>query len=69
MSEDEEIKVLMSKEVVEEVCEAVGDSERPKCRAILHRILVAGEGFEALGELSEDARKIIKEKLKELGVE
>ncbi len=72
MSEEElerEIRILMAREIVEEVCGAVGDSERPKCRVILHRILVAGEGFDRLYELSEEARKIIKEKLeREFGI-
>jgi len=67
MSEDE-IKVLMAKEIVEDICGAVGEANRAKCRAILHRILVEGRGFEALSELPEDCRKTVKEKLKEFGV-
>jgi len=68
MSEDE-IKVLMAKEIVEDICEAVGEANRAKCRAVLHKILVEGRGFEALSELPEGCRKTVKEKLKELGVE
>jgi len=69
VNDEEEIKVLMSKEIVEDVCEAVGEANRAKCRAVLHRILVEGRGFEALSELPEDCRKTVKEKLRELGVE
>lgn len=68
MNDEEEIKVLMSKEIVEDVCEAVSEANRAKCRMVLHRILVEGKGFEALAELPEDCRKTVKEKLKELGV-
>jgi len=69
VSEDEEIKVLMVREIVEDICGSVDDRERGKCRAILHRILVAGEGLEALSELSMDSRRIIKDRLRDLGVE
>jgi hypothetical protein len=69
LSEEEEIKTLMAKEIVEDVCEAVGEANRAKCRAVLHKILVEGRGFEVLTELPEDCRKTVKEKLKELGVE
>ncbi len=69
MNDEEEIKVLMSKEIVEDVCEAVGEANRAKCRAVLHKILVEGIGFEALAELPEECRKTVKEKLRELGVE
>lgn len=68
MSEEDEILILMAKEVVDDVCGAIKEvSDRSKCKSILHKILVRGTGFEAIYELSEDARKIIKEKLKEFG--
>jgi hypothetical protein len=66
---EEEIKTLMAKEIVEDVCEAVGEANRAKCRAVLHKVLVEGKGFEALSELPEDCKKTVKEKLKEFGVE
>ena len=69
---EEEITVLMAKEITEEICKAVGNTDRPKCRAILHRILSEGlkeEYLEKLLELPEEVRRIIREKLKELGVE
>ncbi len=66
---EEEIKTLMAKEIVEDVCEAVGEANRAKCRAILHKILTTGEGLTELAELPEDCRKTIKEKLKEFGME
>ncbi len=69
MNDEEGIKVLMSKEIVEDVCEAVGEANKAKCRAVLHKILVEGKGFEALAELPEDCRKTVKERLRELGVE
>jgi len=69
MSEEDEIKVLMAREIVEEICGDLDGGDRIRCRTIMHRILVRGEGFEALSELPEDCRKTIKEKLRELGVE
>lgn len=69
VSEEEQIVVLMAREVVEEVCSAVGEANRPRCREVLHRILVEGAGLERLAELPEDCRRAIKEKLRELGVE
>jgi len=61
---EEEIKILMAKEIVEDICSKIKDIEnRSKCWGILHRILVDGRGFERLLELSEDARKIIKKEL------
>jgi len=66
MSEDE-IKVLMAKEIVEDACEATKD--KAKCRAILHRILTTGEGLGELTGLDEDDRKKLKERFRELGVE
>lgn len=72
MSEGEvelEIAILMAKEIVEDVCGSVEDGkERAKCRAILHRILLHGRGFEELNELSEETRRVIREKLGEMGV-
>jgi len=68
---EEEIKILMAKEIVEEICESIPNHEKPKCRMILHRILVEGakeETLKPLLELSEEARKTIKEKLKDMGV-
>lgn len=72
MSEGEvehEITILMVKEMVEDVCGSVEDGkERAKCRVILHRILVHGRGFDELNELSEETRRVIREKLREMGV-
>jgi hypothetical protein len=65
MSEDE-IKILMAREIVEDVCEVLNGEERVKCRRILHRILVAGESFESLYELSEDSRRKLRIRFEEL---
>lgn len=66
---DREIEVLMAREIVEDACGSVKDArERAKCRAVLHRILVRGEGIEALLELSEETRRAIAKRLKEMGV-
>jgi hypothetical protein len=66
---EEEIKILMSKEIVEDICEVVGEANRAKCRRVLHKILTEGFSVEKLSELPEDCRSTIKEKLKEFGFE
>jgi hypothetical protein len=65
MSEDE-IKALMAREIVEDVCDVLDGEEKVKCRRILHRILVAGESFESLYELSEDSRRKLRIRFEEL---
>lgn len=66
-SEEEEIKILMAREIVQDICNDVGDA---RCYSILHRILVRMEGVEELKKLPEDVRRKIVEKVKEvLGVE
>lgn len=69
MSEEEIIKVFMIKEIVEDVCNPIEDHAlRGKCVTILRKILTSGEGFEELKELPEEAKDVIREKLRELGV-
>ncbi|MEM1868578.1 MAG: hypothetical protein QXU90_00490 [Acidilobaceae archaeon] len=64
---EEEIKILMAREIVEDICGSVDDlDERSKCRSILHKILVNGTGLEELTNLSEDTRIAIRERLREL---
>jgi hypothetical protein len=69
---EEEIKILMAREIVEDVCSAVGEASRPKCRMVLHKILVHGatpDNLKELMDLPDDCRAAIREKLRELGVE
>ena len=69
MSEEDEIKILMAREIVEDVCEEVDMKWKPKCRTILYKILVHGatsENIKPLIELPEECKETIREKLKEL---
>jgi hypothetical protein len=70
MDEEEEISILMAREIVEDTCIVIEDDvERAKCRRILHRILVSGERLDhqlALAELSEDSRRKLRLRLEEL---
>ncbi|MGB9854785.1 MAG: hypothetical protein ACP5LB_07370 [Candidatus Bathyarchaeia archaeon] len=66
---EEEIACLMAGEMAKEACEAVSGDCKAKCEAVLRKILVEGKGFELLNELSEESKKAVKEKLKELVVE
>lgn len=61
---EEEIEILMTKEIVGDVCSDVKDK---KCYEILHKIILRGEGLERLREFSEEDKAIIKERLKEIG--
>jgi hypothetical protein len=70
MSEEDEIKILMAREIVEDICEEVDVEWKPKCMTILYRILVHGatpENIKPLIELPEECKKTIREKLKEMG--
>lgn len=58
------IRILMSREIVDEICVDAGDS---KCYTILFNIVAHGEGYEKLTELPEEVRKKIREKLEKLG--
>jgi hypothetical protein len=72
MSEEEEIKILMAREIVEEICSEVDVEKAPRCRAILHKILVNGateENLKPLKELPWEAKIVIMRKLMEMGVE
>jgi hypothetical protein len=70
MDEEEEITILMAREIVEDTCIVIEDDvERAKCRRILHKILVSGERLDhqlALEELSESSRKKLRLRLDEL---
>jgi len=70
MDEEEEISILMAREIVEDTCIVIEDDlERAKCRRILHRILVSGERLDhqlALAELSEDSRRKLRLRFEEL---
>jgi hypothetical protein len=63
---EEEIKILMAREIVEDMCKVLDGEDGVKCRRILHRILVAGEGFESLLELSEDSRRKLRIRFEKL---
>jgi hypothetical protein len=70
MDEEEEIAILMAREIVEDTCIVIEDDvERAKCRRILHRILVSGDRLDhqlALSELSESSRRKLRLRLEEL---
>jgi hypothetical protein len=69
MDEEEEIAILMAREIVEDTCIVIEDDvERAKCRRILHRILsVARLDHQlALAELSESSRRKLRLRLEEL---
>jgi hypothetical protein len=69
MNEEDEIKILMAREIVEDICEEVDVEWKPKCRTILYRILVHGatpENIKPLIELPEKCKGTIKKKLKEI---
>jgi hypothetical protein len=69
MDEEEEIAILMAREIVEDTCIVIEDDvERAKCRRILHRIL-SGARLDhqlALAELSESSRRKLRLRLEEL---
>jgi hypothetical protein len=64
--EEEEIKILIAKEIVEDICRVAKDKD--KCRAILHRILTTGENAKELLNLSEEDRIAIKERMRDFGL-
>jgi hypothetical protein len=64
-AEEDQIAVLMAREIVEDVCE--GARDRARCRSILHRVMLTGQGLSELSELSEEDRRVIRERLRELG--
>ena len=70
MDEEEEINILMAREIVEDTCIVIEDDlERARCRRILHRILVSGAKLDhqlELAKLSEDSRKKLRLRLEEL---
>jgi DNA-binding GntR family transcriptional regulator len=71
MSEEDEIRILMAREIAEDVCEGVLGSERARCYSAFHRLLARGDES-AVGELkllSPVSRRAIREALRRLGVE
>jgi hypothetical protein len=70
MDEEEEIALLMAREMVEDTCIVIEDDvERAKCMRILHKILVSGARLDhqlALVELSESSRRKLRLRLEEL---
>jgi len=57
--DETEIIVLMTREIVEDLCDGVSVEGRPKCLQILYRILTRGEGVERLSELSNEDKMVI----------
>lgn len=68
---EETIRVLMAREIADDVCDAVVDpADRGRCRVILFRILTEGRGADELRSLSEESRLAIEDKLsKDFGLE
>ncbi|MCS7114884.1 MAG: hypothetical protein N0A00_05740 [Candidatus Bathyarchaeota archaeon] len=63
---EEEIANLMAGEMAKDACETVGGDCKARCEAVLRKIIIEGEGFELLNELSEADKRAVKEKLREL---
>jgi hypothetical protein len=72
MDEEEEIAILMAREIVEDTCIVIDDDvERAKCRRILHRILLGARldhqlALKELSELSESSRRKLRLRIEEL---
>ncbi|MCS7114081.1 MAG: hypothetical protein N0A00_01515 [Candidatus Bathyarchaeota archaeon] len=62
---EEEIAGLMAWEMARDACETVGGDCKARCEAVLRKIIIEGEGFELLDQLSEADKRAVKEKLKE----
>jgi hypothetical protein len=68
---EEEIRILMAREIAEDVCGGVLDGERGRCYAAFHRLLARGDlgAVEELKLLSPISRRAVREALRRLGVE
>lgn len=65
--DEDEVRILMAREIVEDICEDIPIEHRGKCFSILHKILTRGTGFEELLKLPKEVKDIIKEGLKNMG--